>query len=488
MSDPLELVSGYLDHDLSDAELAELEEWILADPEHAAIFARRATIHSQIRDALAGEVSLRLSQIRSPELFEPIEGSNLDVNPHDMLNDAIIMKALIESDESDEPAPIELQPLQPPTEPAAARHRLFPRRRALLGGGSLAAMILLSLGMFLWHLSSRDAVKLTARIDAAWEDSDDAPALGKSVPMGKTLALTHGYTELTSDNGAKIVIQAPAKFIVDARDHLTLLRGRLTAQIPGPAHGFTVTTPAGEIVDLGTEFGVNVGLDNVVETQVFVGRIQVTSTATATGSTVMLSAGQAAQLADSGVSVNSTPAEPGRYVRNIDQVVTPFPTHSTGEGLSEGSQDPNWRITSVPNQPKWQPKRAAVSDGLKFYVPNDARSAWISIAPRLIDVDAGLYTFATTFELTGFDPSSAHLHLKIAADDNVAEARLNGHAIDTRKVGPSQWYRAMYPLDFDSGFVAGVNRLEIVVKNATLSKVALNAQLEGYALRNAEHR
>ena len=76
MNDPLESVSGYLDHDLSDAEVAELEAWILADPKHAAIFARRAAVHSQIRDALAGEVSLRLSQLRSPELFEPIEGAN----------------------------------------------------------------------------------------------------------------------------------------------------------------------------------------------------------------------------------------------------------------------------------------------------------------------------------------------------------------------------------------------------------------------------
>jgi anti-sigma factor RsiW len=54
MTDPLELVNGYLDDDLSDDEFAELEAWILADSENAIIFARRAAMDSQIRMILAG--------------------------------------------------------------------------------------------------------------------------------------------------------------------------------------------------------------------------------------------------------------------------------------------------------------------------------------------------------------------------------------------------------------------------------------------------
>jgi hypothetical protein len=54
MTDPLELVNGYLDNDLSDDEIAELEAWILADSENAVIFARRAAMHNQIREILAG--------------------------------------------------------------------------------------------------------------------------------------------------------------------------------------------------------------------------------------------------------------------------------------------------------------------------------------------------------------------------------------------------------------------------------------------------
>ena len=50
MSDGSLLISGYFDGTLADAELAELNAWIGADPEHAKLFAKHALLQSQVKD------------------------------------------------------------------------------------------------------------------------------------------------------------------------------------------------------------------------------------------------------------------------------------------------------------------------------------------------------------------------------------------------------------------------------------------------------
>jgi hypothetical protein len=489
MSDPLELISGYLDHDLSDAEVAELEAWILADPNHAAIFARRATVHSQIRDALAGEISLQLSQLRSPELFEPIEEAN-DFETQDevpgSMSDAMIMQALVESDFADEPAPIELPRNAPFAEQQVAPRQMFARGRMIRIVGSVAAVLLLSLGLTIWWIASRPVALLTASVGSVWEQAEKAPTIGEALSSGQTLRLAQGFAEFKYPSGAKIVIEAPATFVLNSRDRVTLLHGRLTALIPTPAHGFTVSTPAGKVVDLGTEFGVNVISESVVETQVFKGRVQVQTKDDTNAALLVVTAGQGAHLSSSGASLEPTAANSQQYVRDIHQVVATLPTHGTAQGLEEGDQDPYWELTSIPNDPYWRPRPAVASDRLGFYAPNDSRAAWVSTEGNLVDVDAGHYTFTTTFDLSGFNPSSAHLRLNLSADDNIAEIRLNGIALSIPTLVRGQLYRSMHPLDISSGFLPGVNEIDIVVNNAAFSKVALKAELDGTALREVD--
>jgi hypothetical protein len=489
MSDPLELVSGYLDHDLSDAEVAELEAWILADPQNALLFASRATVHSQIRDALAGEISLRLSQLRSPELFEPIEGAD-DIATQDevpgSMSDAMIMQALVETDSVDEPATIpptrKLSPIEEPSVPLKGESRA----RIIRFGGAAAAIIFLCLGLTGWWIASRPVASLTASVGSVWGQNEKAAVLGASLSSGRTLQLAQGFAEFKYPNGAKIVVQAPATFILNSRERMTLLHGRLTALIPVPAHGFTVSTPTGNIVDLGTEFGVNVISESVVETTVFQGQIQVQGTGDSSATPLIVSAGRAAHLGSTGVSLEPVAPDFHEYVRDIHQVMAPFPTHGTGEGLKPGDKDPHWDLMTVANDPVWQPSPAVACDLLSFYDRNGPRAEWISIERKLIDIDAGLYTFKTTFDLSGFNPSSAHLLLNVAADDNIAAIRLNGVALRIPQLTGGQLYRVMHPVEISGGFIAGINLLEIVVHNDTFSKMALKAELDGTAVRNVD--
>ncbi|MFN9296053.1 MAG: FecR family protein, partial [Planctomyces sp.] len=67
-----------------------------------------------------------------------------------------------------------------------------------------------------------------------------------------------GRLELTFDDGAKVVVEAPSEFRPLTTGQLQLRRGRMTASVPEDAIGFTVSTPTSQVVDLGTEFEITV--------------------------------------------------------------------------------------------------------------------------------------------------------------------------------------------------------------------------------------
>lgn len=90
---------------------------------------------------------------------------------------------------------------------------------------------------------------------------------------GERLELAAGLVELTTPRGGRIVIEAPAMFRFESPQRLHVTRGRLTADIPATARGFTVVTPAGEAIDLGTRFGVDVPPTGDAEVHVFSGEV-----------------------------------------------------------------------------------------------------------------------------------------------------------------------------------------------------------------------
>ena len=68
-----------------------------------------------------------------------------------------------------------------------------------------------------------------------------------------------------------------------------------------------------------------------------------------------------------------------------------------------------------------------------------------------------MYTFRTTFDLSGFNPSSAHLHLSLSADDNIAEIRLNGIASAFQRWFAANCIVRCILLDIASGFLPSIN-------------------------------
>jgi catechol 2,3-dioxygenase-like lactoylglutathione lyase family enzyme len=90
---------------------------------------------------------------------------------------------------------------------------------------------------------------------------------------GEPYELAAGVLELETRRGAQIVIEAPASFRFESSQRLRLTKGRIAAEVPPQAKGFTVITPSGEAIDLGTRFAVDVPASGAAEVHVFSGEV-----------------------------------------------------------------------------------------------------------------------------------------------------------------------------------------------------------------------
>ncbi|MFI4861578.1 MAG: FecR domain-containing protein, partial [Phycisphaerales bacterium JB063] len=110
---------------------------------------------------------------------------------------------------------------------------------------------------------------------AVWRKSGpdgSIPQIGSRLRQG-VYVLDAGAIQIAFDQGAAVIIEAPAEFELLDGNAGRLTRGQLVAQVPVSAHGFQIDTPTAEIVDLGTEFGVRVLDVGHTEMMVFDGEI-----------------------------------------------------------------------------------------------------------------------------------------------------------------------------------------------------------------------
>ena len=75
-------------------------------------------------------------------------------------------------------------------------------------------------------------------------------------------------------DGAVVVLEGPADYELVHGNGSHLRLGKLRAHVPKVAVGFTVGLPLGEVVDLGTDFGIEVHPDSSAEVFVYNGKIK----------------------------------------------------------------------------------------------------------------------------------------------------------------------------------------------------------------------
>ena len=169
------------------------------------------------------------------------------------------------------------------------------------------------------------AAMLTGVVDCRWEPGYEA-SYGEFLPHGRELQLHSGLAQLTFESGAKLVLQGPVAFRVQSEMHAEISEGKMTALCPQEASGFKLRTPSAEIIDIGTEFAVQVAETGESEIHVLKGEVisrGLDPLGNAIGESVSVTGNTAIQYDSLGNS-NETPLEfnGGKFVRDIHPRLT----------------------------------------------------------------------------------------------------------------------------------------------------------------------
>jgi hypothetical protein len=355
--------------------------------------------------------------------------------------------------------------------------------------------------------------RVTDMVECQWADQTMGTVDYAYVPLHRKYALASGLMEITYDSGAKVILQGPCVYEVESGAGGYLSRGRLTARVekrgetraerdatdrqstignlrsssplsPLPSTLFTVRTPTAKVTDLGTEFAVEVDPSGVSTAHVYEGKVELLAIAdgkTDDAKAIRLGKNESARVVvgkDHVAKVVREKARSSGFVRKMPRRMR-IELFNTGLNLKPGDKDPHWQLAARSDMPKFKPQPAVVTEsGDARRVASQAdRSQWISAVAGDAHVpDRVLYTFRTTFDLTGMRPSTAKLNGRFVADNHVRAIRLNGHSVPV----PAHGYREFgffHAFSTNRGFVERTNVLEIDVENGEPDDVATSSML-----------
>ena len=145
-----------------------------------------------------------------------------------------------------------------------------------------------------------------------WRTPGEVHAAGEALEPG-WLHLRSGLVRVECYNGVAMLIEGPADVRLVSVGVAQLESGRMRADVPAVAHGFSVRTPHMTVVDLGTAFGIHV-LSGQEEVQVFTGRVTLQ---TASGPIHELHTGDAMKVVG-GAEPEPIPANPSDFKSPTD--------------------------------------------------------------------------------------------------------------------------------------------------------------------------
>ena len=279
-----ELIVRKLDGSLSDDEFKRLETILSEDPATVQFYVKVIITNALLEDKSSipigeGEVhqALELSLAEQPldSDVSTLKRWQVDAQLHE-----IEQYAEMEFERFRE------QERKRQEELAYREYRAW-RRRYILAAGSLAAFV--AIVFFVWlvpqlepNLSGPIARTIPAEPalvatlvkaqNALWEQGNASAEVGSRLRALPGF-LKQGLIQITFDDGAEVILQAPCHFCLDDAGRITLFRGVLSAVVSEQAKGFAVQTPTGVVTDYGTEFGVIARENGETETQVYIGKV-----------------------------------------------------------------------------------------------------------------------------------------------------------------------------------------------------------------------
>jgi hypothetical protein len=201
-----------------------------------------------------------------------------------------------------------------------------------------------------------------------WQAGSPSPRAGEVVTSGR-LRLREGRLTLAFFNGASLTVEGPADLELLAADRVYCHQGRLRARVPRGAEGFTVLAPGYEIVDLGTEFGLNLEPGGKSHIMVFEGEASV-SVLDKEGRSVrgaLLEGRRAVEIDPKGAGIHEVPAQPDAFIRLGHFVPAPLELDA-GYAAEILAAKPwgYWRFESAEGEGDLVPNEVADRPGLQM--------------------------------------------------------------------------------------------------------------------------
>lgn len=196
--------------------------------------------------------------------------------------------------------------------------------KGILAASLVAACAILGLVAAMRNWPAPVIAILQNSVDARWHD-DFSPA--DDVLSAGRLRLDEGLAEIEFGRGAVAVLKAPVDIELVTVDQVVLHSGQVLVRVPrdGRAAGFRVDTPSSRLVDLGTEFGVEVQTGGGSLLQVYEGEVlAATKFGPNANATRRVLEGEALLL---GENLHVTEFWPERFVRTL-----PGPDDPSGRG------------------------------------------------------------------------------------------------------------------------------------------------------------
>ncbi len=156
--------------------------------------------------------------------------------------------------------------------------------------------------------TSRGVAMVTRLVDVTWDQGQSTFEVGDALPAGR-LAIKTGFAQVEFFCGATLIIEGPADLEIQSETLARVRSGRLRAQVPPAARGFSLELDDMKVVDLGTEFGLSVSAEGA-NVQVFDGEVELHP---AEKTKQVLKAGQALVRTPQG-DFEKTAVTPERYL------------------------------------------------------------------------------------------------------------------------------------------------------------------------------
>jgi hypothetical protein len=255
---------------------------------------------------------------------------------------------------------------------------ILPRRSSGPWGwvsvAAAAAIFLIGLAALEWPRGHRSApvtveqtpsvgpkneLAVVIKLDAVrWDPSDQqVPSEGATLSSGR-FRIGSGQATLFFFNGVTLVLEGPADLDLVSIDRVFCRRGKLRARVPEGAEGFVVTGPGSAVVDLGTEFGLNVEDGGRSRVMVFEGAAEAAllDSAGCLSRTQIVGQSKEFELDPSSGRIAQAVARPEGFVAAPDLAVPPLHLESGYAGAILQSRPRSyWRFESlargaVPNE------------------------------------------------------------------------------------------------------------------------------------------